>query len=375
MSRRGAAIQWRMRVIAAIAVLLVVVVVALWQFDLLPGTGARTPAAPPVPDIFAAAQAGDADAVRAALSEGGNVEAVNDAGLTTLMAAAAGGASDEVLATLIDAGAAVNAQAANGVDALMLASRGGSTATVLYLLNAGADPTLTDAEGKGVLDYVADNTAVRSSGLYPRLVELTKHPFAQGWPSGYVVPFPGSTVTSRRHHLPGSPREYRKGVHQGVDWYSGVISVPIEYDTEVQAVVQGTVIRADTDYQEMTLPEYQQVIDDSLRSLDPPANLLDKLRGRQVWVRAPGGFVVRYAHLGGIADGIVEGAKVAQGDVIGLVGNSGTEEAARQTQTDPHLHLEIWNGDTYLGQNLQVEQIYDTYAQVFGQAARPPYHD
>ncbi len=364
-----------MRVIAAVVLVLVVLVVALWQFDLLPGGGSRNPPAPPAPDLFAAAQAGDTAALAAALDGGANIHALNDAGLTPLMAASAAGASDATLGTLIDAGADVNAQAANGVDALMLAGRGGSTETVLYLLNAGADPTFQDQDGKGVLDYVSDNSDVRNSGLFPRLTELTKHPFLTGWPSGYVVPFPGATVTSRRHHLPGSPREYRNGIHQGFDWFNGVVSVPIEYGTPVLAIVQGTVVRADVEYQEMTLEEYQAVIDGSTKSLDPSPDLLDKLRGRQVWVRAPGGFVVRYAHLSGVADGIVEGTAVTQGDTIGFAGNSGTEEAARATKTDPHLHLEIWRGDTYVGQNMSVDEIYDAAAQIFGQAARPPYHD
>jgi len=364
-----------MRGFAAGLLVLVVVVVALWQLDLLPGGARRAPPPAPVPDVFAAVKAGDAAALKDALASGADLHAVNDAGLTPLMAAATEGASDPVLGALLDAGADVNARAANGVDALMLAARDGTTDAVLYLLNAGADPTLRDAQDKGVLDYVASNSDVRNSGLYPRLVELTKHPFLEGWPSGYVVPIPGATVSSRQHHLPGSPREYRHGIHQGFDWFNGTVSVAIDYGTPVEAIVQGTVLRADLDYQEMNLEQYKAVIDESVRSLDPSPDLLDKLRGRQVWVRAPGGFIVRYAHLSAIADGIVVGARVKQGETVAYAGNSGTEEAARDTKTDPHLHLEIWSGDTYLGQNMSVDQIYDVAAQVFGQASRPPYHD
>jgi murein DD-endopeptidase MepM/ murein hydrolase activator NlpD len=114
------------------------------------------------------------------------------------------------------------------------------------------------------------------------------------------------------------------------------------------------------------------VIEASQRSLNTPAELLDKLRGRQVWLEHPGGFVSRYAHLSAIPATIVVGAKIKQGEIIGETGNSGTLEAVTLTQDDPHPHVEIWKGNDYLGRNLTPQQIFDLAGQVFGQDALPP---
>ena len=57
--------------------------------------------------------------------------------------------------------------------------------------------------------------------------------------------------------------------------------------------------------------------------------------GLYVGVRHAGGFVSRYMHLSRIADGIVVGARVRQGDVVGYVGSTGTQS------TGPHLHADL----------------------------------
>lgn len=364
-----------MRALVAAVLVVGIALIALWQFGVLGVGGGGARGTPPAPDIAAAVRAGDPEAVGAAVDQGADVHALDDAGLTPLMLAASLGSNDEVLARLLDAGAEIDRQAPSGVTALMLASGDGTSASVLWLMNAGADPTLRDAEGRNALDYADTNSAVRNSGIYGRLAELAPGPFLRGWPSGYVMPVEGATVSSRQHHLPGASRSYRNGVHEGFDFFSGTVSVAIEYGTPVLAVAQGTVIRADTDYQEMSPEQYQAIIEQAKAALDTPPEVLDRLRGRQVWIRHPGGFVSRYAHLSAVADGVVEGGRVRQGQAIGATGNSGTEEAARGTRDDPHPHVEVWNGDRYLGQQLQGDALYQAAAQVWGQAALPPYHD
>lgn len=363
-----------MRVLVAVLLVVVLALVGLWQFGVV-SFGPRAAPEPPVPDLAAAVRADDAAAVADALARGADVHALDDAGLTPLMAAASTDASAAVLADLVEAGAELDRQAPSGVTALMLACGSGGATTVLWLMNAGADPTLRDGEGRSALDYADDNANVRSTGVYPRLRELVDGPFLAGWPSGYVMPVEGATVSSRRHHLPGASRSYRNGVHQGFDFFSGTVSVPIEYGTPVLAVAEGVVIRADTDYQELDLTAYQALIERAKAALDTPPEVLDALRGRQVWIRHPGGFVSRYAHLSAVADGVVEGATVRQGQAIGAGGNSGTEEAARGTRDDPHPHVEVWNGSRYLGQGLDGDALYQAAAQVWGQASLPPYHD
>lgn len=56
--------------------------------------------------------------------------------------------------------------------------------------------------------------------------------------------------------------------------------------------------------------------------------------GRLVEVRHPNGYVTRYAHFSRIARGVRKGKYVAQGDVVGYVGQSGHA-------TGPHLHFEL----------------------------------
>ena len=106
--------------------------------------------------------------------------------------------------------------------------------------------------------------------------------------------------------------------------------------------------------------------------MSTPPEILDQLRGRQVWVQHAGGFVSRYAHLSDVPDDVQVGATVLQGQVVGLTGNSGTVEAATGTRDDPHPHVEIWNPSTYLGQGLEPAEIFALAGQVFGQRALPP---
>ena len=62
---------------------------------------------------------------------------------------------------------------------------------------------------------------------------------------------------------------------------------------------------------------------------DGYGNLVEVIHGN--------GYTTRYAHLSRIASGLRKGARVAQGDVIGFVGQTGHA-------TGPHLHFEVMSG-------------------------------
>ena len=361
-----------MRALIALVVVLLLAGAGVFAYLSLNAAPKETPR----PDLFVALESRDPVAVAAALEGGAELHVRNAAGLTPLMAAVGAGAEPALLETLLAAGAALDEQAASGTTALMLAASSGTPAQVVHLLNAGADPTLTDLEGRTAADLARGNPQVRTSGAFPRLLEAAAGPFVKGWPTGYVVPVEGATISSRRSHLPGAPRAYRNGTHEGFDFYSGTVSVPIEYGTPINAVADGVLVRADHGYVEHTLEEYEALIAQAARALDTPPEVLDALRGRQVWIRHAGGFVTRYAHLAAVAEGVVEGATVRQGDIVGTTGNSGTLEAAQGTQDDPHPHVEVWRADgVFLGAGMEPEQIWQLAGQVFGQAALPPYHD
>lgn len=362
-----------LRIVAVVVIVVLAGLTALLQFGVLPNPFSRTPTTPPVPPLLTSLEADDLAGVQAALEAGADTSQVDANGRTALMVAAMH-ASPTALEALLLHGAPVDQRAADGTTALMLALRHARTAeSALLLLNAGANPTLVDAAGNGVLHYADQNSAVRNSGLYPRLRELTERPFFEGWPSAYVVPVPGSTLSSRAAHWPNAPRAYRNGIHEGFDFYSGAVSgAQIDYGTAIVSMAAGTVVRADHGYVEMTREEYDEVIRASRSSMVTPDDLLDRLRGMQVWVEHPGGFLTRYAHLSGIPDEVVVGARVEQGQVIGFTGNSGTVEAADGTQDDPHPHVEVWRGDTYLGQGREPAEIFEMARQLFGSGGLPP---
>jgi murein DD-endopeptidase MepM/ murein hydrolase activator NlpD len=56
--------------------------------------------------------------------------------------------------------------------------------------------------------------------------------------------------------------------------------------------------------------------------------------GKQTIIRHPNGYESSYSHQTAIAKGIVPGARVRQGQVIGYVGSTGLS-------TGPHLHYEL----------------------------------
>jgi murein DD-endopeptidase MepM/ murein hydrolase activator NlpD len=178
---------------------------------------------------------------------------------------------------------------------------------------------------------------------------------------GLQVPIEGAHVTSRDFQLPGAPRHYRLGVHEGADWYSNTVGVTVNRRTPVRAVADGVVIRALVDYQPLTAAQSAAWQAEVQRLGYTPDDVLDGYRGRQVWIDHGNGLVSRYAHLSSIAPGIVEGAVVTKGQVIAMVGNSGTPESVSSETIDVHLHLELWLDDPstisgqghYLGQFLR----------------------
>jgi murein DD-endopeptidase MepM/ murein hydrolase activator NlpD len=170
---------------------------------------------------------------------------------------------------------------------------------------------------------------------------------------GLQVPIEDAKVTSRDFQMPGAPRHYRLGVHEGIDFYGHTVGVPVNRRTPVRAVANGTVIRALTDYLPPT-PAQANVQANQSRSLGyTPPEVLDAYRGMQVWIDHGSGLVSRYAHLSSVAPGVQVGAVITRGQIIATVGNSGTPASLDSETADVHLHLELWMGDHYIGQFLR----------------------
>ncbi len=185
-------------------------------------------------------------------------------------------------------------------------------------------PRVTAAPTESAATPVEAHDQARSARALPRAAR------------GFVLP-DGFALPEDPELLPGSPREYRGGFHEGIDF-------PLAFGMTVVAAKAGTIVRIDTAYTEWSVEEQLAAEDEAFHLGYTPEATLDKLRGRQVWIDHGQGVLTRYAHLDGV-EPLAVGTAVAQGTVIGRAGNSGTKAG-------PHLHVEIRVGGAYLGEGL-----------------------
>ena len=174
---------------------------------------------------------------------------------------------------------------------------------------------------------------------------------------GLTMPIAGMLLPQRLNTLPGAPRHYRYGVHQGTDFYAYPDGTAVTTSTEVLAARDGIVIRADWDYENPTQAQMDGWLATCRQEGYTPEDVLDGLRGRQVWLDHGDGLITRYAHLAAVADGLEVGSDVTQSQVIGIVGNSGTPASLYDAGAEVHLHFEIWLDDRYVGQYLSTVEI------------------
>ncbi len=179
---------------------------------------------------------------------------------------------------------------------------------------------------------------------------------------GFIVPIADACISRHEGHLPGANRAYRNdGVHEGLDFYEWASCVLIDEFTPILAAKDGLVIRADLDYIDITPADWARFEAANWEGEE----ILDELRGRQVYIDHGRGVVTRYAHLSAIAQGIAVGVRVQQGQVIGFAGESGQREVYTD-ENDVHLHFEIRVGDGWLGQGATPEQGRELYLEAFG---------
>ncbi len=183
-----------------------------------------------------------------------------------------------------------------------------------------------------------------------------------------TLPIEGTMLSGMAFRLPGAPRSYRYGVHEGMDFYWAA-GAPVTSTTSVLAVADGEIIRVDREYVAPSGGEMEEMLAYTRQAYHTPADTLDALRGRQVWVDHGEGVASRYCHLSAVAEGLQVGQWVEQGEVIGYVGNSGTPASYYGQGLEMHLHLEIRIGDGYLGQYLRPIDVKRWLEQVFDQEA------
>lgn len=141
--------------------------------------------------------------------------------------------------------------------------------------------------------------------------------------------------------LPGASRNYRNGMHEGIDWYSGATGVEITMKTDVYPIYEGKIVRIDHNYVEMTEIERNELLKIAQKEKKTPEYILDKMRGRQLWIQTDNGVLVRYAHLSSVNEKLKIGQYVKTTMPIAKAGNSGTSSGVADSELDIHPHTDI----------------------------------
>jgi murein DD-endopeptidase MepM/ murein hydrolase activator NlpD len=181
-----------------------------------------------------------------------------------------------------------------------------------------------------------------------------------------VMPLAGACITNDDEQMPNAPREYRNGLHEGIDFFTGFACIDVPDGLDALSAADGVVVRADQEYKQLT---QQQILDLEAETVTlgyTPAGTLDKFRGRQVWIDHGDGIMTRYCHLGSIPPEIQPGVAVVAGQTIGHVGDSGTPESIEQAGYNKHLHFEVRVGDSFLGAGEPPDVVRGLYQAAFG---------
>lgn len=166
--------------------------------------------------------------------------------------------------------------------------------------------------------------------------------------------------------LPNSPRDYRGGVHQGIDF------ICEETGRQAVAALPGRVVIANNSFVDPTPAERDAVLQVANELGYTPPWTLAMLYGRHVVIDhgiipGAGHTISIYAHFDRIDDAITPGAQIEAGTPLGVIGNTGTAPAASGAD-DPrslHLHWELHLDDAYLGAGLTSDQTRDLYEGIF----------
>ncbi|MEJ2150764.1 MAG: M23 family metallopeptidase [Chloroflexota bacterium] len=164
---------------------------------------------------------------------------------------------------------------------------------------------------------------------------------------------------------PGAGRLYRLGVHFGLDLYEYTAPAGFGIGWPVLAAGDGIVTQASIRYEPMSEEEFDQITEEARALGQTPPETRMRLMGKQVGIEPENGTLTFYAHLNEIAPGIVPGATVRAGQLVGTVGVTGTAGEANPGAAGPHLHFEVWLGDRYLGQGITLRETMWWFEQGF----------
>lgn len=185
--------------------------------------------------------------------------------------------------------------------------------------------------------------------------------------SDYTLPIEGATLPPWPRLYPGANRLYRLGVHRGLDIHRYTAPPGFGVGTPVLAMANGRVVQVTENYTPVRAEEFERLVEQSETLGQTPAATLQRLYGRQVVIEHTDGVQTLYAHLDSVAPGVVIGAPITRGQVIGEVGVSGTQGEGQPGMVQPHLHVEIWLNGCYLGQGITIRETMWWFEQLFGE--------
>lgn len=220
----------------------------------------------------------------------------------------------------------------------VLGSIGGPDPVLMF--SVWVDDIRQDGAGVEVAAPPAETQREAAAALRERITSPTDRrcPLSLGW-----------------GQLPGASRAYRNGTHRGIDFGCGAP------DRSAFAISDGRVVYLVDDYDDPSVGEREALLANAGRAGFTPHWTLVMLYGNVVVIDhgvipGAGRVVTISAHLESVSPDLALGQPVTQGQVLGEIGNRGTNASAAgiRGNGDPslHLHWELFIDGWYLGAGL-----------------------
>ena len=206
----------------------------------------------------------------------------------------------------------------------------------------------------------------KKKNLKPKIKDINKSLFKN---LKLILPCENIPVPKRTMRLPNAPRNYRNGVHRGIDFFAN-------WGTPIRAVAEGIVIRSDLSYEEIT-PEFREnVLKSSSKVGKTPSDIFNNvLLGQSVFLDhgfdlIPGYRAISiYAHLSHINAEVKPGALIKSGQIFAKSGNSGVKESTLGSKSGAHLHWELIiqkdKDEIFLGKDIPNPELYELLFNIF----------
>ena len=150
------------------------------------------------------------------------------------------------------------------------------------------------------------------------------------------------------------------------------------FKNQIMTVYDGVIVRSNDYKKDVDIDTYNSFLEISAKVGKTPEDIYNFiLLGKSVVIDHGYSLTTKfrtitvYSHLSSIQDNIIAGTVVAQGDVIGFSGNTGTSSGALQNKKWAHLHWEIFFDDSkgryFIGQNIPTELLKNNIDLLFEQ--------